>query len=94
LAPHAKDPLRLSSDVVAPQSNQAITLIFGAAAAAVFAAAFALEFAGSAAAGTGRAPMSCCSELNKRLNRFCVEPNGADALPVELGEGSNGDVFL
>jgi hypothetical protein len=38
--------------------------------------------------------MSCCRELNKRLNRFCVEPKGADVLLVEPGEGSNGDPFL
>lgn len=73
-------------------ANQAITLILGAVAAA---AAFAFS-AGLAAAGTGRAPMSCCRELNKRLNRFCVEPTGAELLLVDPGdgEGSSGVPFL
>jgi hypothetical protein len=76
-------------------ADQAITLILGAVAALVSDAAFALN-AGLATAGTGRAPMSCCSELNRRLNRFCVEPTGADVLLVEPGdgEGSSGDPFL
>jgi hypothetical protein len=62
-------------------------------AAVAAAAAFALS-AGLTAAGIGRAPISCCSELNKRLNRFCVEPTGADVLGLEPGEGSSGVPFL
>jgi hypothetical protein len=92
LAPRAKSRAALVG-LVAAQSNQAITSIFEAA-AAFPAAELAPAATGPAAAGTGRAPMSCCSELNKRLNRFCVEPTGAEVLLVEPGEGSSGDPFL
>jgi hypothetical protein len=59
--------------------DQAITFILAPAAAADPAAdeaALAIDAAGFAAAGTGCAPMICCSELNKLPKRFCADPTG------------------
>jgi hypothetical protein len=82
-------------------SDQAITFILEAAAAADPAAAepkaLAVATGGFVAAVVeGWPPMTCCSELNKLARRFCAVPTGV-GVAVLLEEsvlGSSGEVFL
>ena len=71
-------------------------MIFEPAAAAFADALLAVVVARTVAAGAGCAPMSCCRELNKLPNMFCVDPTGicAAVLLDESEAGSSEPPFL